>query len=149
MTTSVQTESRLYRECKVKCLAWDVTMPDNYAQSHLPTSATNVGHAADKSAISKTQKYQSIWQTHLFTSIFNRNSWRIEQPSKRIHQRTSENVSPLSPRSKRGKLYLSVNLSGNSERQHAVFHWVFHHRHGLNTNNNSSNNSDDNNKINH
>ena len=52
-----------------KCLAWDVTMPDTCAQSHLPTTATNVGHAADKSAVSKTQKYQSILQTHLFTPI--------------------------------------------------------------------------------
>ena len=33
------------------------------------TTATNVGHAADKSVISKTQKYQSILQTHLFTPI--------------------------------------------------------------------------------
>ena len=48
-------------------------------------------------------------------------------------------------RNKRDKLYLSASLSGNSERQQAVFHWVFHHRHGLNTKNNSSNNSDDNN----
>ena len=52
-----------------KCLAWDVTMPDTYAQSHLPTTTTNVGHAADKSAVSKTQKYQTILQTHLFTPI--------------------------------------------------------------------------------
>ena len=52
-----------------KCLAWDVGMPDTYAQSHLPTTATNVGHAADKSADFKTQKYQSILQTHLFTPI--------------------------------------------------------------------------------
>ena len=44
-------------------------MPDTYAQSHLPTTATNVGHVADKSAVSKTQKYQSILQTHLFTPI--------------------------------------------------------------------------------
>ena len=44
-------------------------MPDTYAQSHLPTTATNVGHAADKSAVSKTQKYQSILQTHQFTPI--------------------------------------------------------------------------------
>ena len=51
------------------CLAWDVTMPDTYAQSHLPTTATNVGHTADKSAVSKTQKYQHILQTHLFTPI--------------------------------------------------------------------------------
>ena len=35
-----------------KCLAWDVTMPDTYAQSHLLTTATNVGHEADKSAVS-------------------------------------------------------------------------------------------------
>ena len=53
-----------------KCLTWDMTMPDTYAQSHLPATATNVGHAADKSAVSKTQKYQSILlQTHLFTPI--------------------------------------------------------------------------------
>ena len=52
-----------------KCLAWVVTMPDTYAQSQLPTTATNVGHAADKSAVSKTQKYQSILQTHVFTPI--------------------------------------------------------------------------------
>ena len=50
-----------------KCLAWDVTMLDTYAQSHLPTTATNAGHAADKSAVFKTQKYQNILQTHLFT----------------------------------------------------------------------------------
>ena len=52
-----------------KCLAWDVTMPDTYAQSHLPITATNARQAEDKSASSKTQKYQSILQTHLFTPI--------------------------------------------------------------------------------
>ena len=52
-----------------KCLAWDVTMPDTYAQSNLPTTVTNAEHAADNSAVSKTQKYQNILQTHLFTSI--------------------------------------------------------------------------------
>ena len=30
---------------------------------------TNAGHAADKSAVSKTRQYQSILQTHLFTPI--------------------------------------------------------------------------------
>ena len=110
-----------------------------------PTTATNVAYAADKSAVSKTQKYQSILQTHLFTSIGNRNSWRMEQPSKRIHHRTWKTYRHCH-RGKRDKLYLSASLSGNSERQHAVFHWVFHHR--LNTKNNSSNYSDDNNNIN-
>ena len=44
-------------------------MPDSYAQSHLPTTATNAGHAAEKSAVSKTQNFQSILQNHLFTPI--------------------------------------------------------------------------------
>ena len=104
-----------------KCLAWDVTMPCTYAQSHLPTTATNVGHAADKSAVSKTQKYQSILQIHLFTPIANRNSWRMEQPSKRIHHRTWETYHHCHRGNKRDKLYLSASLSGNSERQHWSF----------------------------
>ena len=45
------------------------------------------------------------------------------------------------------KLYFSANFSGNSERQHAVFHWVIYHRNGLNTNNNNSNDSDDSNNF--
>ena len=78
----------------------------------------------------------------------NRNSWRMEQPSKRIHHRTWETYHHCHRGKKRDKLYLSASLSGNSERQHAVFHWVFHHRHELNTKSNSSNISDDNNNIN-
>ena len=72
----------------------------------------------------------------------------MELPSKRIHQRTWETYHHCHRGSKRDKLYLPANLSENSERQHAVFHCVFHHRHELNTKNNSSNNSDDNNIIN-
>ena len=61
----------------------------------------------------------------------NRNSWRMEQPSKRIHHRTWETYNHCHRGNKRDKLYLSASLSGNSERQHAVFLCVFHHRHGL------------------
>ena len=57
-------------------------------------------------------------------------SKRMEQPSKRIHHRTWETYHHCHRGNKRDKLYLSASLSGNSERQHAVFHWVFHHRHG-------------------
>ena len=67
----------------------------------------------------------------------NRNSWRMEQPSKKIYQGTWETYHHYHRGSKRDKLYLSANLSGHSERQHAIFHWAIHHRHGLNTTNNS------------
>ena len=94
-----------------KSLAWDVAMPDTYAQSHLSTTATNVGQAADKSAVSKTQKYHLADPT-VHTDC-NRNSWRMEQPSKRIHQRTWVTYHHCHRGNKRDKLYLSASLSGN------------------------------------
>ena len=95
------------------------------------TIATNVGHAADKSKIPEHLADPSVH------TDCNRNSWRMKQPSKRIHHRTWETYHHCHRENKRDKLYLSGSLSGNSERQHAVFYWVFHHRHGLNTKNNS------------
>ena len=50
-----------------KCLAWDVTMPDTYAQSHLPTTTTNAGHAADKSAASATREVRET--SYIFQQI--------------------------------------------------------------------------------
>ena len=61
----------------------------------------------------------------------------MEQPSKKIHQRTWETYNHCHRGNKRDKLYLLASLSGNYERQHVVFHWVFHHRHGLHIKNNS------------
>ena len=52
-----------------KCLAWDVTMPDTFAASHLPNTAVKQGAAADSSATSKIQKYANIVQTHFFTPV--------------------------------------------------------------------------------
>ena len=50
----------------------------------------------------------------------NRNSWRMEHGSKRIHQRTWETYYHSHRGCQRDKLYLPTNLSVNSERQHAV-----------------------------
>ena len=44
-------------------------MPDTFAASHLPTTALQQGAAADSSAASKTQKYASISQTHIFAPV--------------------------------------------------------------------------------
>ena len=43
-------------------LAWDVTVPDTYADSHLADTATTAGAAADKAASNKEAKYSS-WPT--------------------------------------------------------------------------------------
>ena len=44
-------------------MAWDVTVPDTYAESHIGSTATKPGAAAQKTAQSKIDKLAS---THIF-----------------------------------------------------------------------------------
>ena len=50
-------------------LAWDVTVPDTYAASHIPSTSVLACAAAEKSAANKTTKYATITSTHLFIPI--------------------------------------------------------------------------------
>ena len=43
-----------------KALAWDVTVPDTFAQSHITTTASNSGAAADKVTCSKSKQKTNI-----------------------------------------------------------------------------------------
>jgi len=52
-----------------KPLAWDVTVPDTYAQSYLNRSAQNVGAAASQAADNKTAKYNGLSHTHIFYPV--------------------------------------------------------------------------------
>ena len=44
-------------------------MPDTFAASLLTTTSSQYGSVANSSAMSKTQKYANIAQTHIFTPI--------------------------------------------------------------------------------
>ena len=128
LTTSVQTVSRLYRGSKVNVLhgMWQCLTP-------MRNTSSNNSHERRTHSRQVSRLQNSIIPEHLADppvhTDCNRNSWRMEQPNKRIHQRTWETYHHCHRGNKRDKLYLSA--SSNSERQHAVFHWVFHHRHGL------------------
>ena len=52
-----------------KCLAWDATVPDTFAPSHVTDTATTAGTAAKKAADAKILKYIFISQTHLFVPV--------------------------------------------------------------------------------
>ena len=52
-----------------KSLAWDVTVPDTYVASHIPSTSVSACAAAEKSAVNKTKKYATITSTHLFVPI--------------------------------------------------------------------------------
>ena len=54
---------------KGKCLAWNVTVPDTYAHSHLTTTSSAVRSAASEAAIHKTANYNSIASMHHFVPM--------------------------------------------------------------------------------
>jgi len=49
-----------------KPMAWDVTVPDTYAESHIRNTATKPGAAAQKTAQNKIDKYSRLASTHIF-----------------------------------------------------------------------------------
>jgi len=57
-----------------KPVAWDVTVPDTFAQSHIDSTATKPGAAAHKAAQNKIDKYPKLASIHLLP-ICRRNSW--------------------------------------------------------------------------
>jgi len=50
-------------------LAWDVTVPDTYADSHLADTTTTAGAAADKAASNKVAKYRQIANRNIFVPL--------------------------------------------------------------------------------
>jgi len=50
-------------------LAWDITVPDTYAESHLQDTACRPGAAADKATANKSSKYCDLAGTHLFFPV--------------------------------------------------------------------------------
>jgi len=79
MMASVLAVSRCCHEQKGKPLAWDVTVPDPYADSHLADTATTAGAAADKAASNKEAKYRQLANSHIFipVAIETAGTWNI------------------------------------------------------------------------
>jgi len=58
-------------------MAWDVTVPDTYAESHISSRVAKAGAAAHRAAQSKTDKYASLAGIHIFCpfAIDTRGAW--------------------------------------------------------------------------
>ena len=64
-------------------MAWDVTVPDTYAESHIGDTATDAGAAANQAAATKMAEYDELASTHTFypVAIETRriwNHWAVE-----------------------------------------------------------------------
>ena len=63
-----------------KPMAWDVTVPDIYAQSHVSDTSIQAETAADSAAPAKKAKYIDIATTHMFipVAIETGGPWNVE-----------------------------------------------------------------------
>ena len=52
-----------------KCLAWDATVPDTLAQSHLAGTCLVAGAAAERASVLKHDKYQELKRSYKFCAI--------------------------------------------------------------------------------
>ena len=50
-------------------MAWDVTVPDTYAESHIDQTAREACSAANKTAESKIVKYGTLSASHIFLPL--------------------------------------------------------------------------------
>ena len=81
-----------------KPLAWNITVPDTYAASHIQTTANSAGAAAESAAINKTIKYKDLMTTHIFVPIAvetsgvacNQSAQFIENLGRRINAITND-----------------------------------------------------------
>ena len=81
-----------------KPVAWDVTIPDTYANSYIADTATTASAAANGAADNKTAKYRELARTHQFApiAIETRGAWNekavkfISEVERRITEVTNE-----------------------------------------------------------
>ena len=91
---------------------------DTFAQSHIKSTATNAGAAADKAACSKTKKYEHLSITHNFIpfALETGGSWNSEAIELTIKRHRKENHRDQL-RTTRDKIPVSTDFHRNPERQ--------------------------------
>ena len=102
-----------------KPLAWDVTVPDTYADAHVANTAREAGAAANHASANKITKYSQLSSTHIFfpVAIETAGTWHYQAVELRqeIGRRTANITGDA-----RETTYLFQQLSITLQRGNAV-----------------------------
>jgi len=100
-------------------LAWDITVPDTYAESHLQDTACRPGAAADKAAANKSSKYCDLAGTQLFFPVANETAGTWNQMAVELVQEIGRLITLVTEDS-RERVFLFQRLSIALQRGNAV-----------------------------
>jgi len=106
-------------------LAWDVTVPDTYADSHLADKATTAGAEADKAASNKVAKYRQIANSHIFVPVAIESAGTWDHQAVELVQELGRRMTAVTEDT-REATYLFQRMSVALQRGNAVsFHCTF------------------------
>jgi len=105
-------------------LAWDVTVPDTYADSHLADTATTAGAAADKAANNKVVN-RRIANSHIFVPVAVESAGTWNHQAVELVQELGRRMTAVT-KDPREATYLFQRMSVALQRGNAVsFHSTF------------------------
>jgi len=108
-----------------KTLAWDVTVPDTYADSHLADTTTTAAAAADKAASNKVAKYRQIATSHIFVPVVIDTAGTWNHQAVELVQELGRRMTAVTEDT-REATYLFQPMSVALQRRNAVsFHGTF------------------------
>ena len=127
--------ARLLPWARGKPLAWDITVPDTYAESHLHDTACRPGAAADKAAANKSSKYHDLAGTHLFFPVAIETAGTWNRMAVELVQEIGRRITLVTEDSRETVLLfqrLSIALQrGNAVSFHSTFTTEYKRRCGL------------------
>jgi len=100
-------------------MAWDVTVPDTYAESHIGNTATKPGAAAQKTARNKIDKYSKLASTHIFYTIAIDTAGTWHEMATELTQETGRRITTITEDT-RETTFLFQRLSMALQRGNAV-----------------------------
>ena len=110
-----------------KPLAWDVTVPDTYAESHIISTSAEAAAVVKHAATIKTTKYSDITSIHIFypISIETAGSWDVQAVElwEEIGRRTTSATND-----KNETMYLFQRISMTIQRGNALSFFFTHSR---------------------
>jgi len=110
-----------------KPMAWDVTVPDTYAESHISSTATKPGAAALKTAQNEIDKYAKLASTHIFYPFAVETAGTWHDMAIELTQEIEKRITTITEDTRETKL-LFQRLSIALQRGKAVSFYHYGHR---------------------
>jgi len=103
-------------------MAWNVTVPDTYAESHIGSTTTKPGAAAKKTAQNKIDKYSKLAITHIFYRFAIETAGTWHEMAIELTQEIGRRITTVTEHT-RETTFLFQRLSVALQRENAVsFH---------------------------